>query len=138
MPLAWCTDVSAIPPESWARLSGLRHLALDALRHRKHPTHFSLDQAVAAAERIGAARTWFIHVAHELGHAATDATLPEGVRLGYDGLVLGDPDDAPFRADAARLASGLPHHPAPRPEASVTPWPATAPAPGVRGAFEEQ
>lgn len=143
LPLAWCTDVSAIPPESWAALSGLRHLALDALRFRRHPTHFSLDQAVSAAERIGAERTWFIHVAHELGYAEVNPTLPEGIELAYDGLTLGDPDDTPFRADRDRLASGLPHRKPPRPEPSTTPWPAVVPegAPGARphrGDFDEQ
>lgn len=91
LPLAYCTDVSAVPPETWAPLRGVRTLVLDALRHRRHPTHFSLDEAVSVADRIGADQTWFIHMAHDLPHAQTDADLPEGVKLAYDGLVLGDP-----------------------------------------------
>ncbi len=87
-PLAYCTDVSAIPPESWALLRGVRTLVLDALRHRKHPTHFTLSEALVVAERVGAERTWFTHMAHELGHAQTEAELPPNVRLAYDGLVL--------------------------------------------------
>lgn len=87
-PLAYCTDVSGIPPETWGKLKGLQTLVLDALRHTHHPTHFTLDQAVSAAERIGAERTYFVHMSHDLGHSATDGTLPEGMRLGYDGLVL--------------------------------------------------
>lgn len=87
-PLAYCTDVSGIPPESWPLLRGVRTLVLDALRHRKHPTHFTLDEALGVAERIGADRTWFVHMAHDLGHAQTDAALPDRVRLAYDGLVL--------------------------------------------------
>jgi phosphoribosyl 1,2-cyclic phosphate phosphodiesterase len=89
LPLAYCTDVSAIPPESWRHLRGLNTLVLDALRHRKHPTHFSLAEAVNAAGNIAAGQTWFVHIAHEMGHAATDAELPEGMKLAYDGLVLG-------------------------------------------------
>lgn len=88
-PLAYCTDVSGIPPESWAKLEGLSTLVIDALRHRRHPTHLTVDQAVAIADQVGAGRTWFIHMSHDLGHEATDAALPEGVRLAYDGLVLG-------------------------------------------------
>lgn len=88
-PLAYCTDVSAIPTESWRRLTGLRTLVLDALRHRKHPTHFTVDQALNVAANVDARQTWFIHIAHDLSHAETDAALPEGVRLAYDGLVLG-------------------------------------------------
>jgi phosphoribosyl 1,2-cyclic phosphate phosphodiesterase len=87
-PLAYCTDVSAIPPESWRLLTGLRTLVLDALRPRKHPTHFTIDEAVNVAERIGADQTWFVHMSHDLGHAATDSALPQGINLAYDGLTL--------------------------------------------------
>lgn len=87
-PLAYCTDVSAIPPESWKLLTGLRTLVLDALRHRRHPTHFTLSEALGVAERVGADQTWFTHMAHEIGHAETEAELPPNVRLAYDGLVL--------------------------------------------------
>lgn len=86
LPLAYCTDASAIPPESWPMLTGLRTLVLGALRHRSHPTHFTIDQAISAAERIGADRTWLVHMSHEVLHAEAD--LPEGVALAWDGLVL--------------------------------------------------
>lgn len=89
LPLAYCTDVSAIPPESWAKFRGVRTLVLDALRKRHHPTHFTIDQATAAAQEIGARRTYFVHITHDLGHAETDAELPEGIELAYDGLTLG-------------------------------------------------
>lgn len=89
-PLAYCTDVSGIPPESWNLLNGVQTLVLDALRHRHHPTHFNLDQAIGVAEQVGAARTWFIHIAHELGHAETNESLPEGMALAHDELVLDD------------------------------------------------
>lgn len=88
LPLAYCTDVSAIPPQSWRYLGGLSTLVLDALRHRKHPTHFSLREAVSVADRIGAKRTFFVHMAHDLGHQETNATLPEGMALAHDGLEL--------------------------------------------------
>lgn len=89
LPLAYCTDVSAFPPEAWARLGGLSTLVLDALRHRRHPTHMTLDQAVQVAARVGAHRTWLVHMSHDLAHEATNAGLPEGVALAHDGLVLG-------------------------------------------------
>ncbi|QOI99768.1 MAG: MBL fold metallo-hydrolase [Phycisphaeraceae bacterium] len=88
LPLAYCTDVSGVPPESWAYLDGLSTLVLDALRHRHHPTHLTLGQAVSIATNAGAARTYFVHMAHDLPHAETDASLPEGMSLAYDGLVL--------------------------------------------------
>lgn len=95
LPLAYCTDVSAIPPESWRTLHGVRTLVLDALRKRKHPTHLSLDEAVGVAERIGAERTWFVHIAHDLGHEATNAELPEGMSLAHDAQVLEHLPDEP-------------------------------------------
>ncbi len=88
-PLAYCTDVSGIPPESWKYLRDLKTLVLDGLRIRHHPTHFNLDQAVQHALEIGAGQTWLVHIAHEILHAREDAELPEGISLAYDGLVLG-------------------------------------------------
>ncbi len=67
---------------------GLETLVLDALRHRPHDTHFTLHQAIDEARRIDAGRTWFIHMAHDLPHAQTDAELPAGIALAYDGLTL--------------------------------------------------
>ncbi|MBI4580998.1 MAG: MBL fold metallo-hydrolase [Planctomycetes bacterium] len=85
---AYCTDCSEIPPASMDLLAGLDVLVLDALRIRQHPTHFNLEQAVEAARRIGARRTYFTHIAHELAHAATNARLPDRRALGYDGQVV--------------------------------------------------
>ena len=88
-PLAYCTDTSAIPTQTWALMQGLDTLVLDGLRHRHHPTHFTVDQACDAAAQIGARETYLTHIAHEIRHAAVEPTLPEGVFLGADGLVLG-------------------------------------------------
>lgn len=89
LPLAYCTDVSTIPPETWPRLSGLNTLVLDALRHRHHPTHLTLSRAVEIAGEVNATKTWFVHMSHDLPHAETNAALPEGTALAYDGLTLG-------------------------------------------------
>lgn len=85
---AYLTDCNAIPETTLAALHGLDVLVLDALRHRSHPTHFSLSEAVLMAQRIGARQTYFTHMCHDLGHATTCAGLPEGVTLAYDGLRL--------------------------------------------------
>lgn len=85
--IAYCTDCSAVPDASFEMLRGLDVLILDAVRRRPHPTHFNLEQAVEAARRIGARRTYFTHIAHDLGHAETNAELPAGVELAFDGLV---------------------------------------------------
>ena len=63
-------------------------LVLDALRTRPHSTHFSLDQAVEAATRVGASRTYFTHMCHDLPHEETCAGLPERMTLAHDGLVV--------------------------------------------------
>lgn len=86
--VAYCTDVSEIPPESMARLQGLDVLILDGLRPRPHPTHLSLDQAVEVARRLAPGRTFFTHIAHRLEHEATNRTLPPGMELAYDGLTV--------------------------------------------------
>jgi len=83
---AYCTDCSEVPEASQALLQGLDVLVLDALRLTPHPTHFNLEQAVEMAERIGAKKTYFTHIAHEIGHEKINATLPDGMQLAYDGL----------------------------------------------------
>ncbi len=88
LPLSYCTDVSAFPDNAWPALAGTRTLVLDALRHRPHPTHLTVEQALAAAARIGADRTYLVHMTHDLGHAATQAMLPERVALAHDGLAV--------------------------------------------------
>jgi phosphoribosyl 1,2-cyclic phosphate phosphodiesterase len=85
---AYLTDCSALPDASWALVAGVDTLVIDALREKKHSTHFSLDEAVETAARIGPRRTYFTHMAHDLGYAATNARLPAGMELAYDGLVL--------------------------------------------------
>ena len=83
---AYLTDVSRIPEESFALLEGLDHVVLSALRHKPHPNHATVEQAVEWARRIGARHTWLTHIAHELGHEDTNARLPENIRMAYDGL----------------------------------------------------
>ena len=86
--LAYCTDVKEIPPASFPLLEGVETLILDALRERPHPTHMHLDQAVETAEKLGVRRALFTHICHNLDHASTNARLPEGIELAYDGLVV--------------------------------------------------
>lgn len=85
---AYLTDCSAIPESSWPLLEGVESVVIDALRHRPHPTHFNVAQALEAVARLRPARAWFTHIAHDLPHAATCAALPDGVELAYDGLAV--------------------------------------------------
>ena len=84
--VAYCTDANAIPAESMERLVGLDVLVLDALRPRGHATHFSLEEAVEVARQLAPRQTYFTHMSHELEHEATNAALPGGMALAYDGL----------------------------------------------------
>jgi phosphoribosyl 1,2-cyclic phosphate phosphodiesterase len=83
---AYLTDVSFIPESSFALLQGVKTLVLPSLRHKPHPTHATVEQAIEWARRIGARQTWLTHIAHELGHEQTSQMLPEGVALSWDGL----------------------------------------------------
>ena len=86
--LAYLTDCSAIPDDSWPLVAGVDTLVIDALRHRTHSTHFTVAEALEAIARIAPRRAYLTHMAHDLGHAETSARLPAGVELAYDGLVL--------------------------------------------------
>ena len=85
---AYLTDCNEIPEATMAQLQGLDVLVLDALRRKRHPTHFSVDEAVRIAERLGARQTLFTHCCHDLGHAETCESLPDGIALAYDGLQI--------------------------------------------------
>jgi phosphoribosyl 1,2-cyclic phosphate phosphodiesterase len=84
--VAFCTDVSFIPEESWPLLQGLDTLVLDALQDNAHPTHFNIEQALAVVERVKPRQTYFTHISHKLEHTGTNHRLPPGVSLAYDGL----------------------------------------------------
>lgn len=84
---AYITDVSSIPETGMQRLEGVRHLVLDGLRYRKHPTHFSLTEAAEVAAGLGAEQTYLTHMSHEVDHDEGCRSLPSGVDLAYDGLV---------------------------------------------------
>lgn len=92
---AYLTDVNAIPEASLRQLDGVDTLVLDGLRRTPHPTHFTFDDAIATARRVGARDTVFVHMTHSVLHTEDDATLPEGIRLGFDGLVLSVPAARP-------------------------------------------
>lgn len=85
---AYCTDTNFIFEESFELLRGLDVLILDALRYDAHPTHFTVNEAIACAERIGAKQTYFTHIAHNILHADLSQRLPQGIALAYDGLVM--------------------------------------------------
>ena len=86
---SYITDANHIPEESFALLEGTEILVLNALQKEAHISHFTLDQAIEQALRIGAKKTYFTHISHRLGlHEVVEKELPEGIFLAYDGLKL--------------------------------------------------
>jgi phosphoribosyl 1,2-cyclic phosphate phosphodiesterase len=85
---AYLTDHSEIPEASLHQLERLDILFLDALRHKPHPTHSTVENSLRIAERLKAKRVFFTHICHDLPHEATNASLPPHVRLAYDGMKL--------------------------------------------------
>jgi len=86
--LAYCTDVSTIPPETFPYLQDLDILVLDGLRYRHHPTHMTVDQAIEQFDRIQPKQGLMTHMSHEISHAELDSKLPQDVGLAYDRLTV--------------------------------------------------
>lgn len=101
-PVAYLTDHSEIPPESLEQLRGLDVLFLDALRHKPHPTHSTVDQSLATVKVLAPRRAFFTHISHDLRHARTEDLLPAHVRLAYDGLEI--EVSIPHAEDAASVS----------------------------------
>ncbi|MDZ7672605.1 MAG: MBL fold metallo-hydrolase [Halanaerobiales bacterium] len=85
---AYLTDCSFIPESSYKLLEGIEVLIIDALRYKKHPKHFNIEQAINAARNIGVKQAYLTHISHEIEHNEADQKLPEGINLAYDGLKI--------------------------------------------------
>lgn len=87
--IAYITDANHIPAGEMEKLKGLKILVLNALRKKKHISHFNLDQAVNLAKDIGAEKTFFTHISHYMGlHEEVSGELPPGMALAHDGLIV--------------------------------------------------
>ncbi len=86
---SYVTDVNFISNEEKQKLRGSKVLVISALKQSEHISHYSLEQAISVAKEIGAERTYFTHMSHQMGlHEEVDAQLPEGMNLAYDRLVV--------------------------------------------------
>jgi phosphoribosyl 1,2-cyclic phosphate phosphodiesterase len=87
--LGYVTDAKQLPPRTVEALRGVRVLVLNALWwSRPHPTHLSVQEAVAAAKEVGAERTYLTHLTHQLRHDDLEERLPAGILPACDGLVV--------------------------------------------------
>jgi phosphoribosyl 1,2-cyclic phosphate phosphodiesterase len=85
---AYITDVSFIPDDVMVKLTGLDTFVVDAVRYKPHPNHFHFNRAMEVAEQVGARKTYFTHLSADYDHDVTNASLPDGVELAYDGLTI--------------------------------------------------
>ncbi|MDY0189455.1 MAG: GPMC system MBL fold metallohydrolase [Desulfuromonas sp.] len=86
--IAYLTDCVGLAPQAWAQLQGLQVLVIDGLRFRDHPTHFTVAQAIAVAQRLGARRVVLTHLSHDVDYVRDSEKLPENVEFAYDGLTI--------------------------------------------------
>ena len=84
----YLSDCKEVPDDLLDTIRGADVLIVDALRHRPHPTHFSISEALEFSRRVEVRSTWFTHLCHEVAHAPLELDLPPGVRVGYDGLKI--------------------------------------------------
>ena len=87
--IAYCTDMNYIPEEEFEKLHDLDHFVINCVKHGKHISHYSLEEAIEVAQRVGAKHTWLTHLSHQLpAYEELAAQLPDGILPAYDGLVL--------------------------------------------------
>jgi phosphoribosyl 1,2-cyclic phosphate phosphodiesterase len=86
--IAYATDCHEIPQASLELLKGVKYLIIDGLGYKKTPTHFSIDEAIAVGQSVGAERTFLIHMTHHVEHEELAEKLPKNVSPSFDGLTL--------------------------------------------------
>jgi len=91
----YITDANIISEAEIEKIRGSDTVVLNALRQEPHISHFTLVEAVEMAKKIGAPNTYFTHMSHQIGfHEEVNLSLPIGMQLAYDGLVLEFPNPA--------------------------------------------
>ena len=87
--IAYCTDMNYIPEEEFEKLKGLDHFVINCVKNGRHISHFSLEEAIETAQRVGAKHSWLTHLSHQLPcYEELASQLPEGILPAYDGLTI--------------------------------------------------
>lgn len=85
----YITDAKTISAESFEKIAGTKILVLNALQKEPHISHFTLSEAIAFAQKVGAETTYLTHISHNLGlHDVVEKDLPSNIKLAYDGLTI--------------------------------------------------
>lgn len=85
----YITDANRIDPEEGEKIKGSEAMVLNALRHNKHISHYTLDEAVAMVQELAVPKGYLTHISHQLGlHHEVNESLPDGMELAWDGLKL--------------------------------------------------
>ena len=86
---AYITDMKTIPDTELLYLEGVEYMIVNGLRHKEHPSHQSIDEAITFTQKLGVKETWLVHMSHHIEpHAIEEKTLPQGIHLAYDGEVI--------------------------------------------------
>ncbi len=85
---AYISDIRTFDAALIKALHGVDILVLSALRYTPSEVHFSIDEAISFVRKVGAKKTFFTHIAHDLDHDETNRKLPEDIRLAHDGLQI--------------------------------------------------
>ena len=86
---AYNTDMKTIPDSELPMLEGVEYLIVNGLRHKEHPSHQTIEEAIAFARQLGVKEAWLIHMSHHIRrHQQEEASLPAGIHLAYDGEVI--------------------------------------------------
>lgn len=87
--IAYCTDMNFIPEEEFKKLQDLDHFVINCVKYGKHISHYSLEEAIEVARRVGARHSWLTHLSHQLPcYEELVSELPDGILPAYDGLVI--------------------------------------------------
>jgi phosphoribosyl 1,2-cyclic phosphate phosphodiesterase len=86
--LGYVPDCKVMPDKTVDLLRGADVVILDALRHRQHKTHMTIEESVALLQKIGAKSSYLVHLCHDVDHTELSESLPSGINVSHDGIEI--------------------------------------------------